>query len=88
MVMNVQKEKQLWLGCDYFPGYGGPARAQLCYELVSDGGMTKVRLTESLLGAVDEKQLASMEQGWSFLLDCLKARCEGRPEPEWEGGTC
>ncbi|MEM7244936.1 MAG: SRPBCC domain-containing protein [Acidobacteriota bacterium] len=87
-VTSVKKNERLWIACDYFAGFGGPSRGHLCYELSEDDGVVKVRLTETTVGGTDEKQASSLGEGWNFLLDCMKAHCEGRPAPEWQGGDC
>ena len=81
-VNTVEPEKQLRFVSDNFPDYGGPARTYLTWHIEVEGETTFVRFSESLLGAPGPEQLDSMKTGWRFLLDCLGAHLEGRPEPQ------
>jgi len=84
-VVCIKKNETLQFTGDLFPDYGGPSRAYSTYKLEDDGKGTRLRYQESRFGRISEPGHASMERGWSYLLEgCLKSCAEGREEPEWK----
>lgn len=84
-VVNVRRNEQLQILGDSFPQWGGPFRAYMTYTLTPSAGgdATTVRYEEERLGRVSDKTADSLDHGWAFLLQCLKAKVEGRPAPIW-----
>ncbi len=64
-----------------FPAFGGPATTLVRWALTADGGATRVTLTDSVFGRVNEKTATSLEEGWRLLLGALKAFAEPGAAP-------
>ncbi len=59
------------------PPFGGPCQTYLYIELEEVQGTTRVRMTNSMHGHINEAMLPDMEGGWQLLLDKgLKALVE------------
>lgn len=52
------------------PTWGGPSVTMIRYHLSdAEGGGTKFRLTDSVLGNVSDEQIANLDQGWRYLCE-------------------
>jgi len=81
-VLGVRRGAMLRLAGEIFPQYGGPAYLQCTITLKDDGDGTALRLHEAILGREIEKMLSGSQQGWDFLLKCLKEFVEDGKRPE------
>lgn len=68
-VLSVQPQKSMNFGGALAPPWGGPCQTFLLVDLEAQGTGTKVRMTYSMHGHVDESSLPSMASGWRLLLD-------------------
>jgi DNA-binding transcriptional ArsR family regulator/uncharacterized protein YndB with AHSA1/START domain len=59
-----------------FPAFGGPATTLVRWALAEEDGRTRVTLTDSVFGRVNEKTAASLDEGWRALTVALKAFVE------------
>lgn len=50
------------------PTWSGPTITMVRFELTPDAEATVLKLTEGLVGRVTDEVVASMEQGWTFLI--------------------
>lgn len=64
-----------------FPAFGGPATTLSRWALTAEGGATRVTLTDSVFGRVNEKTAVSLEEGWRVLLGALEAFVEPAAAP-------
>lgn len=86
-VITFLPPERLQIAGDVFPGFGGPGRAYSTYELSAEGDGTKLSFHMAQLCPESESTAASMTVGFEYLLaGCLKAKLEGRPEPEFPAG--
>lgn len=61
------------------PTYGGPSLSMYRLEVTDAGdGTTRFRLTDSVLGLIDEEHQASLNEGWTYLFGKLKEYVEAR----------
>lgn len=78
-VIAVEPGASLNLAGHMAPPFGGPATAYLLLRVEAHDGGTRVSLTNSMHGVVDEATLASTEAGWRMLLENgLKRHVESR----------
>ena len=52
-------------------------------RLEADGDGTKLRFSESGFGRITDATVGEKEKGWRFLLETLRAHCEGAEAPQW-----
>ena len=69
-------QKMTW-ACEMYPGFGGPGRSFVSFELASQGKSTVVRMTDAGI-CPDAKTASSLQSGWTELLGFLKAHCEAK----------
>jgi uncharacterized protein YndB with AHSA1/START domain len=82
-VYAITPGEKLQVSGDLFPGWGGPARWLATWTLSGDGDRTVVRFEEVRLGSTPDAVVESLDKGWLFLLECLRATTEGQPAPVW-----
>lgn len=59
------------------PSYGGPSITMYRFALSDAGdGTTLFRLSDSIMGRVDDEQVASLDEGWNYLFASLKRYAE------------
>ena len=68
-VIAVEPPRSINFAGAIAPPFGGPCNAFLLLELDEQGGVTVVKLTNSLHGHVDEGMLPDIESGWRLLLE-------------------
>jgi uncharacterized protein YndB with AHSA1/START domain len=68
--------ERLILALELFPGFGGPGRSYLTYELKANETSTIVRMSDSGLCANAKKQGESLQTGWTDLLTRCKTYVE------------
>ena len=76
-VHGIIPEQQLYLIGHIRPPYGGPCTSMLMIGLEStDGDHTVVKLSDCVVGKVDQKTADSLDEGWKLLFGGLKALAE------------
>lgn len=68
-------QKMVW-ACEMYPGFGGPGRSFVTFELAKQGKATVVRLTDSGLSPEANGHKSSLESGWAELLGYAKGFAE------------
>lgn len=64
--------------CEMYPGFGGPGRSFVSFEVAANGTGTVVRLTDAGLAPDGPAAKDSLEAGWAELLGHAKAYAENR----------
>lgn len=76
-VHGIVPGKQLYLIGHIRPPYGGPCTSMLMIDLKeSGGGKTIVKLSDCVVGKVDQKTADSLDEGWQLLFGGLKKLAE------------
>ena len=67
--------KMTW-ACEMYPGFGGPGRSFVTFEVAAKGKGSVVRLSDSGLCPDGSAAKGSLEAGWAELLGFAKAYAE------------
>jgi hypothetical protein len=57
-----------------------PAVSNVQYRLTEEGGGTLIKFHHTALGLIEDAHRQGVVKGWTYILDCIRARAEaGRP---------
>lgn len=78
-IHGLAPEKQLYLIGHIRPPYGGPCTSMLTLDLEDTGaGHTLLKLSDCVVGRVDQKTADSLDEGWRLLFGGLKEFAEAK----------
>lgn len=79
-VIRIEPARMLQLAGHLAPEFGGPATSIWSITLEAEGEGTKLKLSDSVVGHVDEKMRSSLESGWKHLFESgLRDYIERKP---------
>jgi hypothetical protein len=78
LVQAIKRPTLVEISGPLFMSY--PAVSNVQYRLIEEGGGTLIKFHHTALGLIEDAHRQGVVKGWTYILDCIRARAEaGRP---------
>jgi hypothetical protein len=78
LVQAIKRPTLVEISGPLFMSY--PAVSNVQYRLTEEGGGTLIKFHHTALGLIEDAHRQGVVKGWTYILDCIRARAEaGRP---------